>query len=199
MSATPVSNKPIPLTVEEYFKLDEESEIRYEFNEGFLKPIDGTSARHNRIVRNSSNVVESVFRPRGCSVFTESVKLEIIKSKNYAFPDVMLTCHGFDAHADYLMRYPSLIIEVSSPTTSGYDHGRKFQLYQNIPTLDYYLLIEQKQPFAELYGRTENPKKWTYQVYNEMEDIIDFPKLNFALSFIQIYDGITFDPLETWD
>ena len=142
MSAIPVSNKPIPLTVEEYFKLDEESEIRYEFNEGFLKPIDGTSARHNRIVRSCSNVLDSIFRPKGCSVFTESVKLEVLKSKHYAFPDVMLTCHGFDLHADYLMHFPSLIIEVLSPSTSDYDRGTKFKRYQNIPSMDYYLMID---------------------------------------------------------
>lgn len=199
MSAIPVSNKPIPLTVEEYFKLDEDSEIRYEFNEGFLKPIDGTSARHNRIVDNAKDVVKSVFRPRGCSVFTESVKLEVLKSKHYAFPDVMLTCHGFDLHADYLMHFPSLVIEVLSPSTADYDRGTKFKRYQNIPSLDYYLLIEQKQCLAELYCRTENPRKWTYQVYTEIEDIIDFPKLNFSLALREVYEGVTFDSPENWD
>ena len=199
MSAIPVTNKPIPLTVEEYFKLDEESEIRYEFNEGFLKPIDGASARHNKIVRRTANMVESAFPSHSCSVYSESVKLEVVKNKNYAFPDVMLTCHGFDQYADYLMHFPSLIIEVMSPSTSDYDNGKKFRLYQNISSLEYYLLIEQKQCWAGLYSRTENPLIWTYQIYNDMESVINFPKLNFTMALSNIYDGITFDPPENWD
>ena len=199
MSAIPVSNKQLPLSVEEYFKLDEESEIRYEFNEGFLKPIDGASARHNKIVRRTANMVESAFDAHNCSVYSESVKLEIVKGKHYAFPDIMLTCHGFDQYADYLMHFPSLIIEVLSPTTADYDHGKKFKLYRNIPTLEYYLLIEQKHCWVELFSRAEDPKEWAFKTYDEMENIISFPKLNFTMALSDIYKDITFDPPETWD
>ena len=82
MSTIPVSSESPRLTVEEYFKFDEKSEVRHEFNNGILRPMGDRSERHNHLVGNAADIVKSVFRPRGCSVYTQSVKLEVVKNKH---------------------------------------------------------------------------------------------------------------------
>ena len=199
MSTIPVSNESPRLTVEEYFKFDEKSEVRHEFNKGILRPMGDRSKRHNHLVGNAADIVKSVFRPRGCSVYTQSVKLEVVKNKHYAFPDVTLISHDFDAEDEYLMTFPNLIIEIAECTDEGFYQGTKFQRYQEIPSLKYYLIINEKQCWVDVYCRSEDPKRWCYHIYNEIESVINFPKLNFTMALSDIYKDTTFDPPETWD
>jgi Uma2 family endonuclease len=44
---------------------------------------------------------------------------------------------------------------VLSPTTEEYDRGEKFERYKSVPSLDYYLLVSQTQPFIEVFVRAD--------------------------------------------
>ena len=48
---------------------------------------------------------------------------------------------------------PCVILEVLSDATRDYDRGEKFTLYQAIPTLQEYLLIEQDHVYLEHWRR----------------------------------------------
>lgn len=50
---------------------------------------------------------------------------------------------------------PSVIFEVLSPSTEGYDRGKKFQQYQTIETLRDYLVIAQDSTRVEHYIRQQ--------------------------------------------
>ncbi len=48
---------------------------------------------------------------------------------------------------------PTVIIEVLSPSTEGFDRGEKFQRYRHwLPTLTDYVLVAQHQPAGRLRG-----------------------------------------------
>ena len=67
-------------TVDEYIAFEEKSEIRHEFHEGILYPIDGTSFDHNEIIQNVVVSMYSVFRKRGCKIANENVKVQAIEN-----------------------------------------------------------------------------------------------------------------------
>lgn len=46
---------------------------------------------------------------------------------------------------------PAVIIEVLSPDTYDYDHGKKFRLYRQIPSLKEYILISSAEVLVEKY------------------------------------------------
>ncbi len=177
-------------TVEEYIKFDEENEVRHEFHFGRLLPIAGTSNKHNRIKQNVVYALRNVFLERGCIVFDKNLKLEIIKNKRYNYPDIMLTCDKQNIDAEYIIKHPSLIVEVLSKATAQYDKTDKFEDFQKIPSIQYYLLIESRWQSVILYSKTENLNSWNYQVFTELEDIIEFPKLDFQISLNTIYQFI---------
>ena len=52
------------------------------------------------------------------------------------------------------------------------------------------MLIESRWQSIELYSRTEKKNFWTYQRYSESTEIIEFPKLDFQLSFEDIYQDL---------
>jgi Uma2 family endonuclease len=50
---------------------------------------------------------------------------------------------------------PSVIIEVLSSTTEGYDKGRKLRCYRQIPDLKQIILIAQNKPTIDIYTKNE--------------------------------------------
>ncbi len=177
-------------TVDEYIEFEENSDIRHEFHDGHLYPIEATSAAHNEVKQNVVALIRPVFRKQGCKVFDENIKLQIVENGKYVYPDIMLTCHEDDKKATYLMKYPSLIVEILSKSTADYDKGSKFDYYQTLPSIQYYLLIESRWQKIELYSRTDKKNFWTYQRFSEPSEIIEFPKLNFQLTFEDIYQDL---------
>jgi len=184
-------------TVEEYFELEEYSETRHEFYHGELLRMDGTTIRHNQIIDNVKDVLRAIFNPKGCIVVSEAIRLEALKNEYYPYPDILLSCHGFDRAAETMLRYPSLIVEVLSESTAANDRGFKWHHYKNIPSLQHYLLVSQYECLAELYSRTEKPETWLYQSFTKMTGVIDFQHLVFQLPIAKIYNGISFEPEET--
>ena len=102
----------------------------------------------------------------------------------------MLICDERDKKSTFIKRFPSLIVEVLSKSTASYDKSTKFEYYQGLPTIQYYLLVESRWQSIELYSRTEKNNLWTYQRFSEPSEIIELPKLDFSLTFEAIYEGL---------
>jgi Uma2 family endonuclease len=192
MIAIPLVEKKY--TLQEYLQFEEESEVRHEFHEGILYPVAATSRAHNEIVQNLSGEIRSKIRGKGCKVYAENVKLQLVENGKYVYPDLILTCDERDLNTQYsefIIRYASLVIEVLSKSTEDYDRNGKFKLYQQIPSIQYYLLVDSRTQIADLYSRNDNSNTWLYQTFTERTDIIDFPKLNFQISLDDIYQDLT--------
>ena len=58
-------------TVEEYIEFEETSEIRHEFHEGRLFPVEATSRVHNEIIQNAVALIRPVFLKRSCKIYHE--------------------------------------------------------------------------------------------------------------------------------
>ncbi len=170
--------------------MEKHSEIRHEYYDGEVFAMTGTSINHNRIVQNLSGVLRPIFRPRGCEVLLESVKLEAIKHFYYPYPDLMLTCDTEDMDAEYIIKKPTLIVEVLSKSSVLNDRVAKLRLNKNIPLLQYYLIVSQYEFLVESYCRVDESTSWLYDVYEDQNDIINFPKLDLKLALSDIYEGI---------
>ncbi|MFN8348482.1 MAG: Uma2 family endonuclease [Spirosomataceae bacterium] len=181
-------------SVDEYFELDRNSEIRYEFYNGEVFAMAGTTKNHNLITDNIRDFLKTVFRPKGCDVFSESVKLEVIKNTYYPYPDVMVSCDDRDKEDEYIVAFPCILVEVLSKSTAEYDKGFKLKKYKKIPSLQHYLLVSQYECSIELYSRTDNPNLWLYQTYEEPTDVISFENLQFTMPVSAVYEAVTFTP-----
>jgi Uma2 family endonuclease len=178
------------ITVEEYFEMEERSEIRHEYYDGEIRAMAGTTLKHNKIVLNIASFIRSKFRTKGCEIFAESIKLEAIKHFYYPYPDVMLTCDKEDIDADYIIKNPSLIVEVLSKSTAQHDRTFKLRKYKTIPSVQYYLIVSQHEYIVEVFSRFEDSDSWLYDAYENENDVINFNKIDLTLSLSDIYEGI---------
>ena len=128
---------------EEYFALENRSEVRHEYFEGEVFAMAGASVAHNLIKGNFIAGLRPGVRQRGCRYVDENVRLEVRENGFYTYPDVMVSCDPVDRRESYTWRQPMLIVEILSPSTSDYDRTTKFENYQKMPSLRHYLLISQ--------------------------------------------------------
>ena len=178
-------------TVAEYIEFEEQSDVRHEYNEGRLLPMAaGTSKKHNGVKQNVVYALRSHFLPRGCTVYDENIKLQIIENKRYNYPDIMISCEAQDNDSEFISKYPCLIVEILSKSTARFDKTDKFEEFQKVSSIQYYLLVESRWQSVILYSRTDKPSLWTYQIFKELTDIVSFPKLDFELSLETIYQYV---------
>lgn len=179
-------------SVAEYFKMEEQSDIRHEYYDGEIFAMADTTMNHNDIVGNVRSFLKDVFRPQGCRIFAENVKLEVIKNFYYPYPDVTVTCDPEDISGTYIVKHPSILVEVLSKSTAAYDRDFKLRRYKEIPTLNYYMLVSQHYCYVELYTRTNQDGIWTYQAFDNPESEISFELMGFTMPVSKIYEVIVF-------
>lgn len=180
-------------TVSEYLEMEEKSEIRHEYYDGEVFAMADTTMNHNDIVDNVRTLLKEFFRPKGCRVFAENVKVEAIPNLYYPYPDVMLTCAPDDISGTYVVRHPSILVEVLSKSSATYDREFKLRRYQKIPSLLYYVLVSQYECYVELFTRTDQEGIWIYQSFDTPESVISFDLLNFTMPVSAVYEGIVFE------
>lgn len=181
------------MTVEEYFELEEKSEIRHEYYDGEVYAMAGSTLNHNRIVGRVRNLFASHFMPRGCDVFSENVKVKV--SENYyPYPDIVVTCAQKDIVGTYVVEHPSVLVEVTSKYSDARDRGFKLKQYKTIPSLQYYLLVSQNEYNIELHSRLERSDLWSCRSFANATDVIHFEAFDFRISLEAIYENIQFEP-----
>jgi Uma2 family endonuclease len=102
-------------------------EGRYELVDGEVVMMAGTGRRHDAIVVNLIASVRPQTRGGSCQTFTGDTYVATTKS-NRLMPDMGIDCGKPDDNS-LLANKPSLVVEVLSPTTGGFDVTIKLAEY----------------------------------------------------------------------
>jgi Uma2 family endonuclease len=187
ISSAPFSH----MTAAEYLSWEPLQEIRYEYINGNIVAMTGGTIPHNDIAINLLTALLPSVRASGCRINMADVKLCVSESGLYYYPDLMVSCHPQDLNARKFIQFPQLIVEVLSPGTADKDRTDKFTDYQNIPTLQEYLLISSEKISVECYRRGEG-RMWLYYPYIS-GDLINLESLGMSVEIEQLYIGIKFE------
>ena len=187
--------QPHHYTAEEYFALEDSSEVRHEFFEGEVFAMAGASIAHNTIAGNVYMNCRQALRGKQCRVQMEAVRLAVAENRHYAYPDVMVSCDPHDQRESQQLHRPVLIVEVLSPSTEAYDRGLKFNQYKKLPSLRHYLLVSQKTWLVEWYQFTEHGV-WAHTALAEVDDALVIPELGLTLTLMQIYEEAGVAPMK---
>jgi Uma2 family endonuclease len=180
-------------TFAEYMAKEETSVERHDFYHGELFAMAGATANHHQVCQNINAALINKFKPEGCFVSLEGVRLELEEEHFYLYPDVFLTCDERDKKNNLYKKFPSIIFEVISESTALYDKEVKLKYYKRIESLNYYVMVSQKEIRVELYSRIDDTQIWKYQTFESTNEIIEFERLGFTVTVASIYDGIVFE------
>jgi Uma2 family endonuclease len=178
MSAILKDNK---ISVEDYLAGELISEIKHEYEDGYVYAMSGTSKSHEKIIGNLSGEFRQSLKDMPCDVYTSNIKVYVSETKFY-YPDVMVVC-GEDNDDEYYAEKPILIVEVLSDSTKRKDRTTKRLAYQTLPSLQEYVLIEQDIVDIEVSRRSAN---WQSQHYF-LGDEVFFESLDLKVPVEEIY------------
>lgn len=176
---------------EEFLAWISGQEERYELVDGEVVMMAGAGRRHDQIVVNLITTVNLQVRGGPCQTFTGDTYVST-SSASRRMPDLGVDC-GTPDDASLTADKPSLVVEVMSPTTAGFDVTVKLAEYQSVPSLDYILFVDTESPKVHLYSRGDD-RIWTDMVLDGLEASVSAAKLSLRLDLKDIYTGLNFRP-----
>jgi Uma2 family endonuclease len=178
------------LSPEEYLEAEKSSPIKHEYIQGQIYAMAGASDAHVTITANLVALLRNHIRGTGCRLYVADMKARIETLDIFYYPDIMVTCDSRDTQFEYFKRYPSLIIEVLSPFTEAFDRGDKFSDYQELDTLQEYVLVSQNRQRVDCFRRNSQGR-WELYSYKGNQEL-ELTSVNFSSPLTDVYEDVTF-------
>lgn len=198
LSLLDISNS-IPMSLEEYLAREELEDCKHEYVGGSAYAMAGATKSHVSITQALVASLLPAARRRGCRVLSVDMKLQIDDGPGREdedlpacyYPDVLVTCSSNDEQQDLVMKEPSVIMEVLSPSTESKDRGVKWRHYQLLKSLQQYWILSQDRRSVDVY--TRRGEVWEFRTYRKEEDELPIACLDVKLSLRDIYQDVTVD------
>ncbi|ATG90578.1 Uma2 family endonuclease [Methylomonas koyamae] len=190
MSAQPRFDKSW-MSIEDYLAAELLSETKHEYDDGELVAMSGASKNHERIKMSLARLLGNHLQGKSCEPFSSDVKVKV--GQYLFYPDAMVVCEDTSTH-DYYAEAPVLIVEVLSKSTRRRDETLKRRLYQTIPSLLEYVLMEQDIVDVEVCRRSEG---WVSNHYF-LGDQARFESVDLTLDVAEIYERVDNDDMRTF-
>ena len=185
------------MTVEQYLALDESSDAKYEYLDGYvflLRPpssaydeqaadMSGGSVAHAALCARIASLLDQALADGSCMVYTSDARMRLAE-RQYLYPDIAVTC---SEQTGTMLSNPVVVIEVLSPTTEKRDRGAKFKAYKALSSLQEYVLIGSEYKAIEVHRRDGN--FWRQYHYCE-GDLVELKSLGISFPFDEVYRRI---------
>ena len=173
------------VALEDYLSGEQDGQVRHEYVAGQEFAKTGGSVYHNRISGNFYAQIKTGLSGRPCDTFISDMKVRTEQAFDY--PDVMVVCDPADVDP-YTKSKPTVIVEVTSPTTRSIDEREKRQAYLSIPSLREYIIAEQDRAEVHLLRRSEDGA-WAQEECGA-DDLIRLKSLGIVISMQAIYENV---------
>jgi len=172
---------------DEFFAFVKEAEGRWELVDGEMTMMAGANQRRQDIAANTLASLHAQLRGGKCRPTAADTAVAI--NGNIRYPDVVVDWGRRDDQA-LKATTPTLVIEVLSQSTRLFDSHKKLNEYKSHPDIEYVVLIDTDSARALLHYRDGDV--WRERVYQNMQDVIEFPGLGASLALSDVYFGLEF-------
>ncbi|MDQ2807752.1 MAG: Uma2 family endonuclease [Chloroflexota bacterium] len=179
-------------TPEEYLALERAAAYKSEYLAGEIFAMAGASPRHSSIAANLIRLLGNAFQGQPCRVYGSDMRVRVEETELYTYPDVVAVCGPpkfGGVHQDTLLN-PTVIFEILSPSTEGYDRGKKFANYRQIPTLTDYVLVAQDEVRIEHFTRQGHG--WFLTTVSALDRTLPITSIDSDLPLVAVYQNVEF-------
>ena len=176
------------ISAEDYLEGEKNSPIKHEFIYGEVYAMAGTTDNHNRIALNISARLLDYLRDSNCEPFMGDMKVRVNPSVYY-YPDVLVSCE--EPTDQHYRNEPILIVEVTSDSTREIDRREKMAFYLQIPSVQEYVIVEQKKMLVEIHRRQPDGR-WLTHFYNRADEEFEFVSVGIKFTVSEIYRRVQF-------
>ena len=183
------------VTPQEYLAWEESATEKHEYRDGEIVEMAGGTTNHNAIVGNIYLALRLGLRGTGnYRIFFSDVRLWIPSKNTFTYPDVMVVRGDVvyhDNRQDTIVN-PTLIIEVLSNSTKGYDKTDKFDAYRSLPSFTEYIAIDQYRYSVEQYVKTDD-RQWVITYHESEDNVLELSSIDVAIKLTDIYANVNFE------
>lgn len=178
------------MTPEEFFAFEEIASTKHEYHAGVVYAMAGGSESHSLIQVNLLAELRALAKGTACRVNGSEMAIWIVAAETGVYPDASVRCGAprYFLGGQRRLENPRLVAEVLSPSTRDYDLAGKFAIYQQIPELEEYLLVEVEQARV-MHWRKDGI--WRLTEYLGLAARVPLVTLPGELPLGELYDGVT--------
>jgi len=186
------------LTPAEYLRIERAALYRSEYFAGEMFAMAGGTPPHSLIAMNIGGELREALKGKPCAAYNSDLRIRVSASGLYTYPDISVICGElqFDDDKRDTVFNPTLIVEVLSDSTEGYDRGKKFDHYRQIPSLQEYVLVWQDSPKLERFMRSPDGT-WNLTIVGGLDQQLVLPSIGVTLKLAEVFDRVAFSPPES--
>ena len=178
------------VTAAEYLTNEATAAQRHEIHLGQVLLTSGGPDAHGILVSALGGLLFAALRGKICRYLNSEIKVEVLATGSYYYPDVTIACPpNFVNRSAGVIDNPKVIFEVLSPSTEAFDRGAKFRAYEQIPTLNEYVLVDSESVFVEMYTR-QTDETWRRTTYAGPAAILKLSSVAVSLSLGELHEDV---------
>ena len=176
------------ISPEEYLAGEKDADVRHEYVNGQVYAMAGATRTHNRIATNLNGQLYNHLRGHRCESFINDIKVRIPPqfANLFYYPDVIVACTPEEEGDEYYLDKPVIIVEVLSDSTEQTDRREKMLAYRQVPSVEIYVLIEQKRIAATVLRRAETG--WRSEALEGPDAILLMEPIEFEAPLGTLYE-----------
>jgi Uma2 family endonuclease len=142
----------------EYIALERGSNVKHEFFDGSIYAMAGGTPEHAAIAMKIGALLDAGLGKRPCRVFSSDLRVRVLATGLETYPDVTVVCGRaeIDPEDPHVLTNPSVVVEVTSPSSEEYDRGDKLASYQRIESLREVVIVSHRERLIEVFRREED-------------------------------------------
>lgn len=180
--------RTLEVTVDEYFRLDAESQERLEYWYGRVVALAGEQRNHAVVKNNLMGAVEGQ-RP-DCLTLQSGLRVYApgYGRENYAYPDGLMVCgeEQYDQSKNPpVLLNPVLLVEVTSLSTGRIDLENKLDAYFQIESVLEYWVVDPDQVHVQRYAREDDAI--VVHLYRALDEAVVSERLGLDVALKDIY------------
>lgn len=184
-------------TPQEYYALEAKAEYKSEYYRGQIFAMSGGSKAHSEITVNLVGGLWQRLRGQPCRPYEGNFRLKVIATGLRCYPDVSVYCGPIEPDPDdpraETGTNPTVVFEVLSKSTEGYDRGFKASNFRQVASLRAYVLVSQETAHVEVYERKPDDT-WLLREASGLDGSIPIPGIEVTLPLAEVYDRVEFPP-----
>lgn len=139
----------------DYRALERETDRKYEYFDGEIFAMTGGSPLHAALAAAVALQLGPQLEGKPCRVYSSDLGVRALATGLATYADVTVVCGPLETDpqdADTVVN-PTVLIEITSPTSERRDRGDKLEHYKTIPSLRAILVVSHRERLVEMHAR----------------------------------------------
>ncbi|MGE0785543.1 MAG: Uma2 family endonuclease [Sandaracinaceae bacterium] len=142
-------------TYNEYLVLERTANVKHEFHAGEIYGMAGGTREHAALAANVIGALARQIAGKPRQVHSSDLRIRVPATGLATYADATVVCDRaeMDPEDRHTVINPTVVVEVTSPSTEDYDREEKLEHYRRIPSLRTVVIVSHRERCIEIFAR----------------------------------------------